>query len=207
ERIGKQLSWVRFLYMARHPRRFERQVIAEMMPPIIGDHEGNVFWDHYGRRVTGLSFREADRLSIHDKEFIRALFPDAPLYTFLLPDEVRASIGAVGEETRGAVTLLEQAGMRFLNHVDPFDGGPYYGAPLSELVPVRQRRAFKLKSGDPGAEGGRLYLVGHESSQSGFRSVQTMAAEKDGGLLVVPSETIRTLALEEGASADAVPLP
>ena len=24
--------------------------------------QGNIFWDHYGRRVTGLSFREADRL-------------------------------------------------------------------------------------------------------------------------------------------------
>ena len=144
ERIGKQLSWVRFLYIGRHSKRFQDRVIAEMLPPTIGDH-GNIFWDHYGRRVTGLSFREADRLSIHDKEFIPALFPDAPLYTFLLPDEVRASIGAVRDESRGAVRLLEQAGMKFLNHIDPFDGGPYYGAPTSELVPVRQRRTLKFE--------------------------------------------------------------
>ncbi len=207
ERIGKQLSWVRFLYIARHPRRFEQQVIAEMMPPIIGDHEDNIFWDHYGRRVTGLSFREADRLSIHDKEFIRALFPDAPLYTFLLPDEVRAAIGAVGAETRGAVTLLEQAGMKFLKHVDPFDGGPYYGAAVSELVPVRQRRAFKLKAGEPSAEGARLYLVAHEDSRRGLRAVQTIALEQHAGQLVAPGSAIRALALKEGASADAVALP
>ena len=77
ERIGKQLSWVRFSYIGRHLKRFQNRVIAEMLPPTIGD-QGNIFWDHYGKRVTGLSFREADRLSAHDKEFIPALFPDAP---------------------------------------------------------------------------------------------------------------------------------
>ncbi|MGH7933548.1 MAG: arginine N-succinyltransferase, partial [Candidatus Binataceae bacterium] len=70
ERIGKQISWVRFLYIARHVARFERQVLAEMLPPITADDHRNAFWDHYGRSVTGLSFREADRLSTHDKEFI-----------------------------------------------------------------------------------------------------------------------------------------
>src|SRR5215469_5834221 len=67
EKAGKQLSWVRFLYIAKHRRRFESRIIAEIMPPLTPDHE-NLFWDHYGRRLTGLSFREADRLSIHDKE-------------------------------------------------------------------------------------------------------------------------------------------
>jgi arginine N-succinyltransferase len=206
EKIGKQLSWVRFLYIARHPRRFEERVLAEMMPPSLGDH-GNAFWDHWGRRVTGLSFREADRLSIHDKEFIRALFPDSPLYTFLLPQEVRAAIGAVGDETRGAVRLLEQAGMKFLNHIDPFDGGPYYGALTAELVPVRQRRVVKLNVKEPPAGEVRLYLVAHEDARRGFRAVQVAAAQGTGGRLIVPAGVIKALGLNEGASADAVPLP
>jgi arginine N-succinyltransferase len=206
ERIGKQLSWVRFLYIARHLRRFEPQVLAEMMPPTVGD-QGNVFWDHYGRKVTGLSFRDADRLSMHDKEFIRALFPDSPLYTFLLPDEVRASIGAVGEETRGAVRLLEQAGMKFLNHVDPFDGGPYYGGATAELVPVRERRSLRLRTRELAVDGSRRYLVAHEDSHRGFRAVQTIALEEKGGRLIVPPGVMKALGLEEGASADAVPLP
>jgi arginine/ornithine N-succinyltransferase beta subunit len=88
--------------------RVENRIIAEIMPPLTPER-GNLFWDHYGRRMTGLSFQYADRLSIHDKEFIRALFPDAPLYTFLLPEEVRAFLGAVGEQSRGAVRLLERA--------------------------------------------------------------------------------------------------
>ncbi len=206
ERIGKQLSWVRFVYIGRHLKRFQNRVIAEMLPPTTGDH-GNVFWDHYGRRVTGLSFREADRLSIHDKEFIRALFPDAPLYTLLLPDDVRASIGAVRDESRGAVKLLEQAGMKFLNHIDPFDGGPYYGAATTELVPVRQRRTLKLRMGEPPAEHARLYMVAHEDSRRGFRAVQASALEEEEARLMVPTGVFEALGLSEGAAVAAVALP
>jgi len=36
ERIGKQLSWVRFAYIGRHLKRFQNHVIAEMLPPTIG---------------------------------------------------------------------------------------------------------------------------------------------------------------------------
>jgi arginine N-succinyltransferase len=211
ERVGKQLSWVRFAYIGRHLKRFRDRVIAEMLPPASGDHS-NVFWDHYGRRVTGLSFREADRLSIHDKEFIHALFPEAPLYTFLLPDEVRASIGAVREESRGAVRLLEQAGMKFLNHIDPFDGGPYYGAPTAELVPVRQRRTLKLSVGEPPAEHARLYMIAHEDSRRGFRAVvasalEVLEGEDDKARLVAPAGVVEALGLAEGALIDALPLP
>src|SRR5216684_6200256 len=166
ERVGKQISWVRFLYIGMHRRRFEDQVLAEMLAPMLPEH-GNIFWDHYGRSVTGLSFREADILSARDKEFIRALFPDTPLYTFLLPDEVRGSLGAVGENTRGAVRLLEQAGMKFLKHIDPFDGGPYYGAPTDQLLPVQQVSTHAISVGEPVAERARQYLLAHENH--GFR--------------------------------------
>lgn len=207
ERIGKALSWVRFLYMGRHKRRFEPRVLAEMLPPAAGDN-GNVFWDHWGRRVTGLSFREADRLSMHDKEFIRALFPESPLYTFLLPEEVRVSIGAVGDETRGAVRLLEQAGMKYLNHIDPFDGGPYYGTQTADLVPIKERRVLRLEAGRPSGEEAKLYLVAHEDRRRGFRAVQTTGMQKRAGWLVVPREVMRRLGdLRQSERADVVALP
>src|SRR5215831_1582681 len=172
ERVGKQISWVRFLYIGMHRKRFEEQIVAEMLAPMLPEH-GNVFWDHYGRSVTGLSFREADILSARDKEFIRALFPDTPLYTFLLPEEVRASLGAVGENTRGAVRLLEQAGMKFLRHIDPFDGGPYYGAATDLLLPVQQASVYTVDAGEPALERRRQYLLAHENR--GFRAVRADA--------------------------------
>jgi arginine N-succinyltransferase len=207
-KVGKQLSWVRFLYMAKHRGRFENRVIAEILPPLSSDH-GNRFWDHYGGRMTGLSFREADRLSTRDKEFIRALFPDAPLYTFLLPDDVRASLGAVGEQSRGAVHLLEQAGLRFLDQIDPFDAGPYYGAMVADLEPVKALRSYRVVPGKvPMSEGSqRTFLVSREDSAGGFRAVQVTTAVPEAGRLVLPAEAIEALGVREGKTVDAIPLP
>jgi arginine N-succinyltransferase len=204
ERLGKQISWLRFLYIAHHLRRFERRVIAEILPPLHSDH-GNPFWDHYGRRVTGLSFREADRLSARDKEFIQALFPDAPLYTFLLPEAVRNSLGEIGEASRGAVRLLQQAGMKFLNHLDPFDGGPYYGAETAELKPLREFRRLHLKAGEPDENAGR-FLIGCEDAKHGFRAVAA-AASIDGTALVVGPGAIDALGVDTHALVDTVPIP
>lgn len=206
EKIGKQLSWVRFLYIAKHRRRFEKRVIAEIMPPLTADH-GNLFWDHYGRKMTGLSFREADRLSIRNKEFIRALFPGAPLYTFLLPEQVRSFLGAVGEQSRGAVRLLEQAGLRFLDQIDPFDAGPYYGATTTDLVPIKAFRSYRAVPGTVSAAAGCSFLVSTEDRVNGFRAVQVTTAVPDGRRIVLPIEAMTALGITEGARVDTVPLP
>jgi arginine N-succinyltransferase len=204
ERIGKQISWVRFLYIARHRARFERRLVAEMLAPSTANH-GNRFWDYYGGFVTGLSYREADLLSTHDKEFIRALFPDSPLYTFLLPADVLQSMGQVAEASRGAVRLLEQAGMKFLDQIDPFDAGPYYGAIVEDLVPVKEFRPLKTVAGEPDAANSRSYLVAYCDAK-GFRAVSAYAVV-EGPRIVITPHIHDALSVREGAEIDAVPLP
>lgn len=205
EKVGKQISWLRFLYIAVHPARFESRVIAEMLSPLLPDGS-NLFWDHYGRRVTGLSFREADRLSVRDKEFIQALFPEAPLYTFLLPDNVRAVLGVVGEQTRGAVRLLEQAGMKFLGHIDPFDAGPYYGAVTTELEPVRNFRICRAARGQTPIRDPVCCLVAREDHARGFRAVKAAARLEQGRLVMAP-QVLRLLRIEENDRVGVVRLP
>jgi arginine N-succinyltransferase len=205
DHLGRQISWVRFLYIAMHPARFEPQVVAEMLAPMSPDG-GNVFWDHYGRRVTGLSFQEADSLSTRDKEFIRAVFPETPLYTFMLPDEVRASLGSVGEHTRGAVRLLEQAGMRFLEQIDPFDGGPYYGSHTAALEPVKNHREATAEAGEPDPAGRRTYLIAVENSD-GFRAVRTDAELRHARKVIVSPSALKALRVAPRTRVDLVPLP
>jgi arginine N-succinyltransferase len=205
EQVGKQISWVRFLYLGRHQARFEAHVVAEMLAPMSQDH-GNVFWDHYGRRVTGLSFREADILSTRDKEFIRTLFPETPLYTFLLPDEVRAALGAVGPNTRGAVRLIEQAGMRFLDQIDPFDGGPYYGAAIAALEPVKHCHTVVAEAGEPDLDQRHDYLIAVENGE-GFRAVRADAELHDDDRITVPTSALNVLGIKPRTRVDLVPLP
>jgi len=204
ERIGTQISWVRFPYIARHRTRFERLILAEMLPPTQPGH-ANRFWDHYGRLVTGLSYREADRLSIRDKEFIRTLFPDAPIYTLMLPEEIRSSIGEVGENARGALRILEQAGMRFLDQIDPFDGGPYYGCAIEDLLPVKSYAAFRAAEGEPSEAEARRYLIAREDAK-GYRAVAAKA-EVMSPRIIVSSETLEILEAKRGDRVDAVPMP
>jgi arginine N-succinyltransferase len=202
ERIGKQISWVRFAYIARNRRRFERHVIAEMLPPTQPGH-GNRFWDHYGRLVTGLSYRQADRLSTRDKEFIRALFPDAPIYLLMLPEEIRNAIGEVGEETRGALRILEQAGLRYLNQIDPFDGGPYYGCAVDEIVPVRACASYRASAGTPPSGAARFLVARHDAR--GYRALASNA-ETRKGQIVLPPRAFEILKIHESDQVDCLPL-
>jgi arginine N-succinyltransferase len=203
-RIGKQLSFVRFLYLAMHPDRFEGEVVAEMLPPLTADKE-NLFWECYGKRVTGLSFREADKLSMKDKEFIDALFPSMPLYVCMLPIEVQEQIGKVGPDTQGAVHLLEKIGLRFLRHVDPFDGGPYYGARVEEILLVRQFHRYRLKARRPrrAAKTRQDVLIGWQGAH-GFCAARVNVSQK-GSVLFCPAEVLQALDLQEGVEVGAIP--
>lgn len=202
-KVGKQLSFVRFLYMAMHPERFEDEVLAEIMPPLTEDKE-SLFWECYGKRVTGLSFREADKLSMKDKEFIDALFPSIPLYVCMLPVEVQEQLGKVGPESQGAAYLLEKIGLRFLRHVDPFDGGPFYGAKMKDLVLVQQFRRYRLAADPiPNKNEAEELLIGWEGD-SGFHAAR-LAARPEANLLYCSQEVLRALLLTEGVEVGAVP--
>ncbi|MGH7819622.1 MAG: arginine N-succinyltransferase, partial [Candidatus Binatia bacterium] len=201
-KIGTQLSFVRFLYMALHRDRFGEEVIAEMKPPLTPRGE-SLFWECYGARVTGLTFHEADRLSTRDKEFIPALFPDVPIYTCMLPVGVQEQIGKVGPETVGAVRLLERIGLRFLNQIDPFDAGPYYGARLDVVSLVRDFRRVRLVADRNGASAPRTeLLVGVE--RRGFVAFRA-AGRLVEDVLFVPPGLLSGLRLPNDTAAGIVP--
>jgi arginine N-succinyltransferase len=203
-KIGKQLSFARFLYLAMHPDRFEDEVLAEMMPPLTADKE-SLFWECYGKRVTGLNFREADKLSTKDKEFIEALFPSIPLYACMFPLEVQEQLGQVGPESQGAVHLLEKIGLRFLRHVDPFDGGPFYGAKVKDVLLVQLFRRYRLvadRSGK-GSEPHEELLIGWEGAK-GFCAAR-ITAQPEASVLVCPAKALKALDLREGMEVGAIP--
>lgn len=132
DRLGKHLSFVRFLYIHQHPERFRTRLLVELLPPLTSDGR-SPFWESLGRKFTGLDYLEADRLSREDKEFITSLFPEGDIYTAFLSEEARRVIGEVGPETRPVAHMLEEIGFRYLTQIDPFDGGPHYGAQRDSL--------------------------------------------------------------------------
>lgn len=143
ERLGKQISLSRFLYIGLHPERFESRVLCELTPPLT-DENRSEFWEALGRRFTGLNYQEADLLSQSHKEFIESLFPEEDIYLCLLDSKARTVIGRVGESTKPAQHLLESIGFEYLEEVDPFDGGPHYGAAMTDVLPIKQGQRLRI---------------------------------------------------------------
>jgi arginine N-succinyltransferase len=136
KRLGKQLSYVRFLYMGMNKKRFKENIHSELLPPF--DNEGrSPLWESIGRRFLNMEYVDADILSRSNKEFILSLFPADTIYLTLLPIEARNAVGKVGEETIPVKKMLESIGFKYTNEVDPFDGGPHYRAQLKDIKPIK----------------------------------------------------------------------
>jgi arginine N-succinyltransferase len=160
--LGKLLVAARLLLVAMHGAHFCQRLLAELLPPQREDGS-NAFWDALGGPLTGLNYYRADLLCRTDKEFIEALFPRHEIVLELLPPEAQAVVGQVGPATVPVCHLLRRAGFRYLGTVDPFDGGPHYGATRQDIQPIQRSRALVCLDFPP-TETGRPVLLGNPLS-------------------------------------------
>jgi arginine N-succinyltransferase len=204
EKPGKQLSYVRFLYMAAHRRLFRDKVLAELMPPL-GKDGKSVLWEALGRRFTGLTYQEADRLSRANKEFIKELFPQSDIYVTLMGDRAQRVVGEVGPETKGVQRMLERIGFKYVERIDPFDGGPHYEAHLSDVTLVRRFRTAKLAP-TPFEDEGEEMLVSceRESGRSRFRAVRC-PVRFSNQVVHLPARAREALGAPAGAKLSLIP--
>jgi len=195
--LGKALSYVRFLFMRMHRELFRDHVLSELLPPL-GDDGTSKLWEALGRHFTGLTYQEADRLSKDNKEFIHALFPDDPIHTELLPEDVRAIIGQVGEDTRGVEKMLRRIGFEYAEQIDPFDGGPHFIATTNDISVVRDAKESLVRAHE--GEGKRWAILGHElaGANPGFRAIGTRVTALESGVVGLSEDARRRLAIEDG---------
>jgi arginine N-succinyltransferase len=183
EKLGKQISLSRFLYVGMNPERFEKRILCELTPPFI-DENRSEFWEALGRRFTGLNYDEADILSQSNKEFIESLFPQEDIYLCLLDSKARLVLGRVGEATKPAQHLLESIGFEYLEEVDPFDGGPHYGCDTAKIRPIEQGRHFTVGSASEGNFNKRMLVA---ASGDEFK-VTLASCDIRGNEILLPSK-------------------
>jgi arginine N-succinyltransferase len=197
--LGKALSYVRFLFIRMHRQLFRDNVLSELLPPLEPDGASRL-WEALGRKFTGLNYQEADFLSKDNKEFIHALFPDDPIHTELLPDDVRAVIGQVGPETKAVEAMLRRIGFDYAGQIDPFDGGPHFVAKTDDITIVQDAAELVVKTvGD--ADGERPWavlaveLVGQRPQ---FRAISARVIPMDGGTVGITEDARKRLGVEDG---------
>lgn len=152
ERIGRQISFVRFLFLGLNRRRFKNQIIAELLPPL-NKRGQSPLWEAIGRRFTNMDYWEADQLCQRNKEFIFSLFPSGKIYTTFFSAEARNALGKVGKDTEPVLHMLKKIGFQYDNQVDPFDGGPHLWADVENIEPIKKIRSLKFTHQATSAEG------------------------------------------------------
>lgn len=205
DKLGKQLSFVRFLFMGMHPERFKPMVHSELMPPF--DKNGNSpLWEAIGRRFMNMNYNEADVLSRNNKEFILSLFPSENIYQTLLPMEAREAIGKVGKETEPVKKMLESIGFKYTYEVDPFDGGPHFRCPVKDIKPIKEKITGLLitnKSFD--TEKAREVIISLEHPDHDFFAVRTFLQVHGDGQLSLDPQLVKELNLKLPQKVTAIP--
>jgi arginine N-succinyltransferase len=183
---------------------FRQRVLAELLPPLMPDGR-SLLWESIGKSFTGLEYTEADKLSRQNKEFIKELFPSSDIWATLFPEKVQRLIGEVGPETRGVQRMLERIGFRYVDHIDPFDGGPHYEANLEDVSLVRRYRTATL--GDKSLEQEAdecLVGVTKTSGPNRFRAVRTMV-RFDDQTVFIPRRAKELLKVKSGERLSIIP--
>lgn len=119
----------------------------------------------------------------------------------MLDSRARVDLGRVGQETRPAQHLLESIGFEYLNEVDPFDGGPHYGAELKNISIVKNGRKTKVNTIGPAAGGEKRHLAGTTlvgtKLDGEFRAVWTPFEDRGEAGISIPAAAMKTLDLTD----------
>lgn len=206
ERLGLLISCVRFLYIAMHREWFREELLAELLPPLEPDGTSHL-WNAVGRKFTEMTYAEADRLSKKNKEFVKGLFPEGPIYASLLPENAQSVIGKVGVQTRGVEKMLRRVGFHYAWRIDPFDGGPHFTAPTDDVTLVRASHAAPVtRRLEPGHHVKTRALVAVERSEPPFFEAIAAPWQREGEGAAIGLEAAESLGIKEGDTVWILPV-
>jgi arginine N-succinyltransferase len=204
EKLGRQLSFVRFLYLAMFPERFKSIIHSELMPPL--DKAGNSpLWEAVGRRFLNMGYHEADVLSRSNKEFITSLFPADNIYQTLLPMEARDAIGKVGKDTEPVRKMLESIGFKYTHEVDPFDGGPHYRCETKDIMPMKNKVAGELTQEGFVASEARDMIVALPQAGFDFFAAKLSVCITSRGRIALDQKQVDSINVPWGQITTAIP--
>ena len=155
--LGLLLARSRYLFIKAHRARFADRILAELRG-IIDEAGGSPFWDGLAGRFFGMNFQDADQFNAsHGHQFIADLMPKHPIYTAMLPESARSTIGLPHPSGRAAMRMLENEGFAYEKYVDIFDGGPTMTARTDQVRSIAAARESRILTCD--RDGGEESLV------------------------------------------------
>ncbi len=115
--------------------------------------------------------------------------------------KARLVLGRVAESTKPAQHLLESIGFKYLEEVDPFDGGPHYGCKTKDILPIRFSEKFKLVEFKDASYKKQVLLA---NIQGEFRGTLA-SADIRGNEMAIPAKIRENLGLQLNDDVVATP--
>lgn len=166
---GRLLSLSRFLFIAQHRKRFEKEIISEMRGYF--DKKGrSPFWEAVGRYFFAVAFKKADLMQMRNKAFIKDLIPEHPIYIPLLSYVAQKAIGKVHKETEPALHFLETEGFRVTDDIDIFEAGPVVSAKANKIRSIRESHQALVVGFVDHIKEDRQYIISNMKSARHFRA-------------------------------------
>jgi arginine N-succinyltransferase len=205
---GSLLSRSRFLFMAEHPKRFNKTIIAEMRG-VMNEDGSQPFWDGVISNFIDLSFMDADKLTGKGiKQFISDMMPRYPLYVEMLPQSAQDVIDKVHDATKPALALLKNEGFASHGYIDIFEAGSMVECELKKIKSVRKsiKHEVNMISSDfSGINKSNLYLI--SNARLDFRAcIAYLNIDKDTQEVTIMPETAEALGLKINDKIRYVPL-
>ncbi len=195
---GRLLSLSRFLFMAEHPTRFEKEVIAEMRG-VVDDKGFSPFFEVVGKTFFQIPFPEADFLTTKSKAFIEELLPPEPIIVELLPKDAQSVVAEVHPNTLPAQKILEHEGFKTNNLVGIFEPGPVLEAEIHNIRSVREsmiKKITEIKNNIP--EDQPAYIISNRKSADFKSCVGKIIIDQD--TIVISDVVASALKLRIGDS-------
>ncbi len=194
---GQLLSKSRFMFMAEHPERFSKNVMAELRG-YLDEKQQSPFWEGLGRKFLSVDFTEADQQIAHGKAFVAELMPRHPIYVNLLPQTAQDAIAKTQNETTPALKLLEKEGLRYTGCVAIFDAGPVVEAPVESVRAVQESYDCKVQLRDqPHSGAGEMYMLSNKELQD-FRCIMVPFENRPEHTVNLTAEQAQALQVSEG---------
>jgi arginine N-succinyltransferase len=115
-------------------------------------------------------------------------------------------VGQVGPQTHGVQRMLERIGFRYVERVDPFDGGPHFECRTSEVTLLRKYRTARVAPEDLALEVAEDMLVSveRESGRNRFRAVRSQV-RIDDQIVYLPAQAKELLGVSSGVKVSLIP--
>jgi arginine N-succinyltransferase len=156
--LGRLLSLSRFLFIAGQRHRFEKRIIA-WLRGYVDQKQISPFWQAIGRHFCNLSYVELMSMFEQDRTFVGEILPKYPIYISLLPKEAQEVIGKTHENTKPALTMLQQEGFAFNKEIDVLDGGPILVAQMPNIRTIKNSGLIHIDTVESLPEEGAEFIL------------------------------------------------